>query len=193
MKKLRAILNKLTPEKFETLSGQVKELEIDNTERLCAVIDLIFEKANDEQAFSTTYARLCQVLSKMSVQGDDSNGNSLDVVFNELMVDKCREEFQKNDLGKFLVKMVSDLSKCTDPAQKQQLKMELELQEFKLRRRSVGNLKFIGELYKLNLLGMPASHLGSRGSQRKLPNYSRNHLGFLYHRQAPEEGGRRVP
>lgn len=59
MKKLRAILNKLTPEKFETLSGQVKELEIDNTERLCAVIDLIFEKAISEQAFSTTYARLC--------------------------------------------------------------------------------------------------------------------------------------
>lgn len=52
--------------------------------------------------------------------------------------------------------MESDLSKCTDPTQKQELKLELEFQEFNLKRRSVGNLKFIGELYKLNLLGTPA-------------------------------------
>lgn len=153
VKRMRAILNKLTPEKFEKLSGQVKELEIDNTERLSAVIDLIFEKAIDEQSFSSTYAQLCQVLSQMSVQGASNGGGSSEVKYFDINK-KCRMEFQKNDMGEFLVKMESDLSKCTDPARKQELKLQLELQETKLRRRAVGNLRFIGELYKVNLMGM---------------------------------------
>lgn len=50
--------------------------------------------------------------------------------------------------------MGSEPSERTDPAQKQNLKLELELEEAKIRRRSFVNLKIIGELYKLNLLGM---------------------------------------
>ena len=42
--KLRSILNKLTPQKFQTLTQQISELEIDTLERLEGVIDLIFEK-----------------------------------------------------------------------------------------------------------------------------------------------------
>ncbi|ROT79508.1 eukaryotic translation initiation factor 4 gamma [Penaeus vannamei] len=172
VKRVRAILNKLTPEKFEKLSGQVKELEIDNTERLSAVIDLIFEKAIDEQSFSSTYAQLCQVLSQMSVQGA-SNGGSSEVKFFNLIIKKCRMEFQKNDMGEFLVKMESDLSKCTDPARKQELKLQLELQETKLRRRAVGNLRFIGELYKVNLMvgSLLSSQCRDRRTRQQLENY----------------------
>ncbi|XP_037797648.1 eukaryotic translation initiation factor 4 gamma 3-like [Penaeus monodon] len=149
---MKAILNKLTPEKFEKLSGQVTELAIDNSERLTAVIDIIFEKAIDEQTYSSTYAQLCSVLSQMSVQGDASNGEDSEVVFSKLLVKKCRTEFQKNNLEEFLAKKESELSECTDPEQKQNLKMELDFKENKLRKRSVGNIKFIGELYKLNIL-----------------------------------------
>ncbi|ROT78149.1 putative titin-like [Penaeus vannamei] len=125
----------------------------EHRERLSAVIDLIFEKAIDEQSFSSTYAQLCQVLSQMSVQGASNGGGSSEVKYFDINK-KCRMEFQKNDMGEFLVKMKSDLSKCTDPAQKQELKLQLELQETKLRRRAVGNLKFIGELYKVNLMSV---------------------------------------
>lgn len=41
---MRGILNKLTPEKFDKLVDSVKVLPINTTERLSAVIDLIFEK-----------------------------------------------------------------------------------------------------------------------------------------------------
>lgn len=44
VKRMRGILNKLTPEKFEKLVGTVNQMPIDTTERLSAVIDLIFEK-----------------------------------------------------------------------------------------------------------------------------------------------------
>lgn len=44
VKAMRGILNKLTPEKFDKLVDSVKVLPINTTERLSAVIDLIFEK-----------------------------------------------------------------------------------------------------------------------------------------------------
>ncbi|XP_063597936.1 eukaryotic translation initiation factor 4 gamma 3-like [Penaeus indicus] len=159
VKKVRAILNKLTPEKFGKLSAQVTELPIDNAEKQKAVIDIIFEKAIDEQTYSATYAQLCDVLSRMPVQEDASNGDASEVAFKRLMVRKCQTEFQSNNMEEFLVRKEKELSECTDPAQKENLKVELDYQETKLKKRSVGNLKFIGELYKLDILTMPTMML----------------------------------
>lgn len=44
LKKVRSILNKLTPQKFQTLMQQILDLEISTEERLKGTIDLIFEK-----------------------------------------------------------------------------------------------------------------------------------------------------
>ena len=41
---VRAILNKLTPQKFDKLVAKFKELEIDTVPKLEACIELIFEK-----------------------------------------------------------------------------------------------------------------------------------------------------
>ena len=43
---MKGILNKLTPEKFGKLVDTVKTIPINTTERLSAVIDLIFEKVS---------------------------------------------------------------------------------------------------------------------------------------------------
>jgi len=43
-KKVRGILNKLTPQKFETLLKQVQDLPINSEERLSGCIEIIFEK-----------------------------------------------------------------------------------------------------------------------------------------------------
>jgi hypothetical protein len=43
-KKVRGVLNKLTPQKFGTLVSQVQALPIDSNERLQGVINLVFEK-----------------------------------------------------------------------------------------------------------------------------------------------------
>lgn len=64
-KRLRSILNKLTPQKFDELMKQVKELTIDTTERLKGAIDLIFEKAISEPNFSVAYASMCSYLTKV--------------------------------------------------------------------------------------------------------------------------------
>lgn len=67
LKQLRSILNKLTPQKFQALIQQVKELKIDTEDRLKGAIDLIFEKAILEPSFSVAYANMCRCLIGVSL------------------------------------------------------------------------------------------------------------------------------
>lgn len=67
-KKFRGILNKLTPQKFDTLMDRVKGLEINTQQRLVRVIDLVFEKAIEEPNFSEAYAAMCNKLYKLKVR-----------------------------------------------------------------------------------------------------------------------------
>lgn len=62
-KKVRSILNKLTPQMFTQLMKQVTDLTINTEERLKGVIDLVFEKAIDEPSFSVAYANMCHCLA----------------------------------------------------------------------------------------------------------------------------------
>ena len=68
-KKVRSILNKLTPQKFNQLMKQVTDLTIDTEERLKGVIDLVFEKAIDEPSFSVAYGNMCRCLATVSCSG----------------------------------------------------------------------------------------------------------------------------
>lgn len=65
-RRVRAILNKLTPQMFQQLMKQVTQLAIDTEERLKGVIDLIFEKAISEPNFSVAYANMCRCLMAVS-------------------------------------------------------------------------------------------------------------------------------
>lgn len=47
-RKARSILNKLTPQKFDTLVQKFQELTIDNEEKLRLCMELIFEKVGYE-------------------------------------------------------------------------------------------------------------------------------------------------
>lgn len=62
-RRVRSILNKLTPQKFNQLMKQVTDLTIDTEERLKGVIDLVFEKAIDEPGFSVAYGNMCRCLA----------------------------------------------------------------------------------------------------------------------------------
>lgn len=65
-RKVRSILNKLTPQKFNQLMKQVTDLTIDTEERLKGVIDLVFEKAIDEPSFSVAYGNMCRCLATVN-------------------------------------------------------------------------------------------------------------------------------
>ena len=67
-KKVRSILNKLCPQKFDVLVAQFNDLVIDSEEKLAKAMELVFEKALDEPVFSVAYARMCQHLASKRVE-----------------------------------------------------------------------------------------------------------------------------
>nr|XP_022920525.1 eukaryotic translation initiation factor 4 gamma 3 isoform X3 [Onthophagus taurus] len=151
-KKVRGILNKLTPQKFDALLQQIKNLQIDTSDRLQGVIDLVFEKAVDEPNFSVSYANMCSEVALIQVPANNKKEGEF-VNFRKLLITRCQKEFEKNSQEeKSHNKMVQDIDECTDPEKKKELQLLLEDEERRLRRKSVGNIRFIGELYKRNML-----------------------------------------
>ncbi|CAH1130191.1 unnamed protein product [Ceutorhynchus assimilis] len=150
-KKVRSVLNKLTPQKFDTLVNQVRQLQIDNKDRLQGVIDLVFEKAIDEPSFSLAYAMMCKEIQSMQVSIGE--GEKKNLAFRTLLVTRCQIEFEKQSVDesgrdtKF-----QEMEACTDAEKKKELLFELEESERRLRMRSVGCIRFIGELFKQQML-----------------------------------------
>ncbi|KAJ8665621.1 hypothetical protein QAD02_007283, partial [Eretmocerus hayati] len=151
-KKVRSVLNKLTPQKFDTLVNQVRDLKIDTQERLQGVIDLVFEKAVDEPNFSVAYALMCKELSNIHVTGADSDDSS-SANFRKLILTRCQTQFEKNTLDENIRnEKLKEIESCTDPEKKKEFQINFEDEERRIRIRSVGNIRFIGELFKQNML-----------------------------------------
>ncbi|RZC05037.1 eukaryotic translation initiation factor 4 gamma 3-like, partial [Asbolus verrucosus] len=153
-KKVRGVLNKLTPQKFETLVSQVRELQIDTAERLQGVIDLVFEKAVDEPNFSVAYALMCRELALMQVPAANSTEDKKEVVnFRKLLVTRCQIEFEKQSFDESIRNdKVKEINECNDQEKKKELQFDLEEYDRRLRMKSVGNIRFIGELFKQQML-----------------------------------------
>ncbi len=67
-KSVKAILNKMTKEKFDKLADQMCEIPITNYEILCKMIYNVYEKAIFEPTFGDIYAELCLRLSQKAQQ-----------------------------------------------------------------------------------------------------------------------------
>ncbi|XP_043285612.1 eukaryotic translation initiation factor 4 gamma 3-like isoform X4 [Venturia canescens] len=174
-KKVRSVLNKLTPQKFDTLVSQVRALEIDTQQKLQGVIDLVFEKAVDEPNFSVAYALMCSELRQMTVVSDGKKSEPSDdsqpseqpaqqqaageVNFRKLIVERCQKQFQKNNDDEHArISKLKEIEECTDPEKKKDLQTTLEEYDRRLRVRSVGNIRFIGELFKKEMLTIKIMH-----------------------------------
>lgn len=150
-KKVRSILNKLTPEKFDQLVLQLKNCSIDSSERLLGVIELIFEKAVDEPNFSVAYAKLCSALCNIIVQVPSKQE---DISFKKKLLVHCQSEFERianDDKGDVRLRNIEN---CADAEKR----LELEDEDRKFRRRSVGTVRFIGELFKIEILTPKIMH-----------------------------------
>ena len=154
-KSVRSILNKLCPQKFDTLVEQFGKLPIDTKEKLTRATDLVFEKALDEPGFSVAYARMCKVLSMLKIADEDGK----EINFRTQMITRCQKEFMRDymadlDRGAY----VANLTKATTEDEKKAITADFNFQETKLRRRSLGNIKFIGELYMIQMLNGRIMH-----------------------------------
>lgn len=138
-RRVRGILNKVTPEKFDKLSRNLINIGIDSKTILKGVIILIFEKAIDEPKYCGIYAQLCQRLSKDAPNFDEPHTKTN--TFLRLLLSKCQEEFETRS------KATSAFDKKDGPLSH----AELHGKEV-AKRKMLGNLKFIGELGKFELL-----------------------------------------
>ncbi|XP_066890232.1 eukaryotic translation initiation factor 4 gamma 1 isoform X8 [Kogia breviceps] len=156
-RRVRSILNKLTPQMFQQLMKQVTQLAIDTEERLKGVIDLIFEKAISEPNFSVAYANMCRCLMALKVPTTEKP--AVTVNFRKLLLNRCQKEFEKDkDDDEVFEKKQKEMDEAATAEERGRLKEELEEARDIARRRSLGNIKFIGELFKLKMLTEAIMH-----------------------------------
>ncbi|KAL3028071.1 hypothetical protein AAZX31_03G093400 [Glycine max] len=141
-RQLKAILNKLTPQNFDRLFEQVKAVNIDNAVTLTGVISQIFEKALMEPTFCEMYANFCFHLA--SELPDFSEDNEK-ITFKRLLLNKCQEEFERGEREE-------EEANKADEGEVKQSAEEREERRVKARRRMLGNIRLIGELYKKKML-----------------------------------------
>ncbi|XP_046725848.1 eukaryotic translation initiation factor 4 gamma 3-like isoform X7 [Silurus meridionalis] len=148
---VRSILNKLTPEMFNQLMKQLKELHIDTEERLKGVVNLIFEKAIDEPNFSMGYGIMCKSLAAIDVPM--ANKPHSNVNFRTLLLHRCQKEFDKDKTSNdVLDKKQQELEAAVSASERERLQDELEEAKNQACRKTKGNMKFIGQLFKLRML-----------------------------------------
>eukprot|EP00252_Welwitschia_mirabilis_P009250 TRINITY_DN2166_c0_g2_i1.p1 TRINITY_DN2166_c0_g2~~TRINITY_DN2166_c0_g2_i1.p1 ORF type:complete len:1878 (+),score=408.31 TRINITY_DN2166_c0_g2_i1:386-6019(+) len=141
-RQIKAILNKLTPQNFEKLFVKVSEVNIDSATCLTGVISQIFDKALMEPTFCEMYARFCKRLAQELPEFHENNEK---VVFKRVLLNKCQEEFERNEREQ----EEADKDDCGDKKFSEEEKAE---KKAAARRRMLGNIRFIGELYKEQML-----------------------------------------
>ena len=96
---------------------------------------------------------MCEVLKDKapSTQSEEDPKKALN--FKRILIAKCQREFYRDymeDLNKD--KYESDLAAAESEDKRKEIQSEWEEQERRARKRSLGNIRFIGELYKLKML-----------------------------------------
>ncbi|TFK50969.1 ARM repeat-containing protein [Heliocybe sulcata] len=174
-RKVRGLLNKLTMERFESISDQIigwankSEKEKDGR-TLIQVIRLVFEKATDEAAWSEMYARLCRKMMEQispdvqdegirNAEGKPITGGQL---FRKYLLNRCQEDFERGWAAKESTaaaakgKASADAALAAANEGKEEEEAELYSEEYyaaaKAKRQGLGLVKFIGELFKLQML-----------------------------------------
>ncbi|KAL7604138.1 hypothetical protein Lser_V15G15944 [Lactuca serriola] len=142
-RQLKGILNKLTPQNFEKLFEQVKQVNIDNAGTLSGVISQIFDKALMEPTFVEMYANFC---SRLSVELPDFSEDNEKITFKRLLLNKCQEEFERGEREQ------AEANRTDDEGEVKQTEEQREEKRVQARRRMLGNIRLIGELYKKKML-----------------------------------------
>jgi drug/metabolite transporter (DMT)-like permease len=140
---IRAILNKLTPTNFEKLIEQMKAINIDNAATLTSFVSQIFDRALMEPIYCEMYVNFCCQLAR---ELPDFNEDNEKVTFKRVLLNKCQEEFERGEREQ------EEANKAEEEGEIKQSAEQREEKRVKARRRMLGNIRLIGELYKKKVL-----------------------------------------
>ncbi|PJF16854.1 hypothetical protein PSACC_03344 [Paramicrosporidium saccamoebae] len=182
LREMKQILNKLTEEKFEKLTDQILEMSILKPAVMTGVIDMLFDKAVEEPRYAPLYARLCLSIARHEVEQqkkdlsaeEQEKANS---IFRKHLVTKCQIEYQakraytSQRLEMLMAKAMAEAGESEESVEESSEKkgetkpttVSGELTEddyamIKTKRRVLGNMKFIGELYMVGLIPPKIMH-----------------------------------
>jgi hypothetical protein len=128
------ILNKLSLTKFQKLSNEFSMSGIDrNDDTLKGAVHMIVDKAQSEPHFSSMYAQLCLFLHNNNVGGPKT--------FKKMLLTRCQDEFQET--------MILKIAKATAGIEDLE---ERAYQEVIVKKKYLGHMRFIGELFKEELI-----------------------------------------
>jgi translation initiation factor 4G len=165
-RKVKALLNKLTMEKFDSISDQIvawankSEAEVDGA-TLQLVIKFVFEKATDEATWSHMYARLCRKMME-HVSSDVRDENVKDKqghfvvggqLFRQYLLSRCQADFERGWSAREDLEEKQEAVVAASGAAPGEIVFSDEYYALqKAKRRGLGLVKFIGELFKLQML-----------------------------------------
>ena len=143
LKKALLVLNKLSLTKFDKLSDDFIETGIGRNEQLLHdAVWKIVSKAQDEPHFASMYAALCLKLSRTHFEVE-ANTEKKGKMFKKLLLTRCQEEFETDTAQK--------IAKATEGITEEE---EIEFKTALVKRHYLGHMRFIGELYKGDLISI---------------------------------------
>ncbi|KAL3229501.1 Uncharacterized protein RNJ44_01637 [Nakaseomyces bracarensis] len=152
-RKMKSLLNKLTLEKFDPISNEMLAIANQSKwetegETLKLVIEQVFHKACDEPHWSSMYAQLCGKIVKEldpEIKDATNEGKVGPKLVLHYLVARCHTEFEKGWTDKLPTK---DDGSPLEP----EMMSDEYYQAAAAKRRGLGLVRFIGFLYRLNLL-----------------------------------------
>lgn len=173
-RKVKALLNKLTTEKFDSISDQIitwanKSEGEKDARTLIQIIRMVFEKATDEATWSEVYARLCRkMMERISANVQDDGIKNYEgkpiaggQLFRKYLLNRCQEDFERGWAARDTVTSSETgrdeaINAANEKSKKKNDGPAVHSDEYyaaiKARRQRLGLIKFIGELFKLQML-----------------------------------------
>eukprot|EP00929_Paragymnodinium_shiwhaense_P002803 TRINITY_DN10309_c0_g1_i1.p1 TRINITY_DN10309_c0_g1~~TRINITY_DN10309_c0_g1_i1.p1 ORF type:complete len:618 (+),score=207.31 TRINITY_DN10309_c0_g1_i1:171-2024(+) len=133
---VKSLLNKLTLEKFTSITKQLCDIKYSDAAHVKVLIKEVFEKAILQHSFIDMYSDLCELLHEFFLQRPVSTDSK--VTFKKLLLNECQNSFERN---------------LVPPADLDQLdEDDRTIAEVKYKTKMLGNIRFVGALLARGML-----------------------------------------
>lgn len=140
-KEIKASLNKMTAENFDSCLKEMKNVTIGNDDAIDCLIDEIFNKATLEPGYSEIYARICSSFANVKVK---------QTTFKIALLRKSKNMFMKplvTQMEEVKSSWLEKIEKESDDRMKKIYRAGIEEQVSKAKDKYFGNLRFLANLY----------------------------------------------
>lgn len=152
LREVRYILNRISPKNYAKLAEALLALPINNENRLRSSMNILFDKAITEELYTGIYAQLCKDLCNVNVKVPSSAEPNKNVEFRSLLLDKVRNELEADYIKGIELNALYQVELCVDEEKKRLISKIIEENLIKAKQKTFGNMRFIGELYKLDVI-----------------------------------------